>query len=101
MRFDELPAALQAAGTRLTQLPDTIGTAAAHLVLEAADPPRKTGALAATGRVVAHAAVFGDGAVDYAAPVHARDPFLERAVDATMAAVLDLADTALADAITL
>lgn len=101
MRAAELPAALAAAGARLRTLPDRLGPAAAQAVLELANPPRATGALAATGRVVAHAAVFGGGTVDYAAPVHKANPFLDRAVDAALATVEALADAELADAITL
>jgi hypothetical protein len=101
MRAAELPAALAAAGARVRALPDRLDPAAAHAVLEAANPPRATGALAASGRVVANAATFGGGTVDYAAPVHAANPFLDRAVDAALAVVLALADDELADAITL
>lgn len=101
MRADDLPGALAAAAGRLRTLPDRLGPDAAQAVLEAANPPRATGALAASGRVIANAAVFGGGTVDYAAPVHKANPFLDRAVDAVLATVLDLADAALADAITL
>ena len=101
MRLDDLPAALAAAGSRLAAIPDQLGPAAAQAVLDQADPPRATGALANSGRVIANAAVFGGGTVDYAAPVHKADPFLDRAVDAALATVLDLADAQLADAITL
>lgn len=101
MRLDELPAALAAAGARVQALPDDLGPLAAQAVLDAADPPRATNALASSGRVVDNAAVFGGGTVDYAAPVHKANPFLDRAVEAAAAAVLDLADAKLADAITL
>lgn len=101
MRADDLPTALAAAGGRLRALPERLEPAAAQAVLEAADPPRATGALGNSGRVIANAAVFGGGTVDYAAPVHHANPFLDRAVDAALATVLELADTELADAITL
>lgn len=101
MRADELPAALAAAGARLRTLPDRLEPTAAQAILDAASPPRATGALANSGRVIANAAVFGGGTVDYAAPVHKANPFLDRAVDAALSAVVDLADAELADAITL
>jgi hypothetical protein len=101
MRLDELPAALAAAGARVRALPDDLGPLAAQAVLEATNPPRATGALASSGRVVASAVVFGGGTVDYAAPVHKANPFLDRAVEATATTVLDLAERHLADAITL
>lgn len=101
MDLDQLPAALAAAGGRVTGLGDTLGPDAAVAILEAARPPRRTGALAATGRVEAASVLFGGGLVDYAAPVHAANPWLDRAAAAADAAVLDLADVQLAAAITL
>lgn len=101
MRAAELPAAIAAAGARLRTLPDRVDPAAAQAIVDAATPPRATGALANSGRVIANAAVFGGGTVDYAAPVHKANPFLDRAADAVLSTVLDLADTELADAITL
>lgn len=101
MRATELPAALAAAGARVRALPDRLGPAAAQAVLELANPPRATGALANSGRVIANAATYGGGTVDYAAPVHKANPFLDRAVDAALATITELADHELADAITL
>lgn len=97
----ELPARLASAGSRVRALPDTLDPAAAQAILDAATPPRATGALGNSGRIIAHAVVFGGGTVDYAAPVHARTPFLDAAVDATATTVAELADRMLADAITL
>lgn len=101
MRLDELPAALAAAGARVRALADELGPEVAQAVLDATDPPRATGALANSGRVVESAAVFGGGTVDYAAAVHKANPFLDRAVEAVEAATLELADTRLATATTL
>lgn len=101
MRVDELPAALDAAAVRLRAAADELDTQTAQAVLDAAKPPRATSALAGSGRVVANAAVFGGGLVDYAAPVHKANPFLDRAVEAVDAVALDLADRLVADAITL
>ena len=101
MDFTELPAALTAAAARVASLPETLPPAAAALVLTATQPPRRSGALIATGRVEGGAAVFGGGIVHYAGYVHAVTPFLTRAVEVTDAAVLDLAETALDTAIAL
>lgn len=101
MSVDQLPAALEAAGSRLRAMPSRLGPSAAQAILDAANPPRDKGALDASGRVIANAAVFGGGTVTYAAPVHKANPFLDRAVDAALENVLDLAAAELADAITL
>lgn len=101
MRLDELPAALDAAAARLRAAAAELDTQVAQAVVDAADPPRATGALANSGRVIANAAVFGGGTVDYAAPVHKLNPYLDRAVEATQATALDLADRLVASAVTL
>lgn len=97
----ELPGRAADAAARLVELAATLPTRAAELVLSEARPrtPRRSGALASSGRVETDAAVFGGGVVDYAAPVHSLDPFLEDAVQATAEQVADLlaadVDTAL------
>lgn len=101
MYLDELPAALAAAAARLRAARAELDAQVAQAVLAAATPPRATGALANSGRVVVNAVVFGGGTVDYAAPVHKRNPFLDRAVEASQPAVLDLADRLVASAVTL
>lgn len=101
MDLEQLPAALAAAGDRLGDLPDTLPPKAAALLLERTRPPRLTGALEATGRVDRGAVVFGGGVVDYAAPVHAANPFLTRAAEATEAELLDLTATEVDTATTL
>lgn len=101
MRLVELPAALDAAAARLQVAAAELDATAAQAVLDAAQPPRATGALANSGRVIANAAVFGGGTVDYAAPVHKANPWLDRAVEAAQSVVLDLADRAVSAATTL
>lgn len=66
---------------------------AGNLVAAAVDAPVRTGALAATVHAAAGpdgvALVAGSPDVTYAAPVHARNPFLTRALTAREDAVLD------------
>ncbi len=90
MDLDALPAALAAAGDRLADAGDTLPDRVAALILDRTRPPRRTGALAASGRVESASVVFGGGLVDYAAPVHAANPFLARATEATEADAADL-----------
>lgn len=101
MDLDALPDALAAAGERVQALTDTLPPQVAQLVLDAAKPPTRTGALAATGRVEEASVVYGGGVVTYAAPVHAANPWLDAAQLDTDDQAADLADAALADAITL
>lgn len=101
MDLDELPAALAAAAVRVQALADTLPPQVAQLILEAAAPPIRSGALAATGRVEEASVVYGGGVVTYAAPVHAANPWLDAAQLATDDAAADLADAQLADAVTL
>jgi hypothetical protein len=101
MDFHQLPAALQAAGGRVAELEHTFPPRAAEVILEATRPPRLTGALDATGRTEGASVLFGGGLVDYAAPVHKLNPYLDRGVERAEAAVLDLAEAMLAEAITL
>lgn len=101
MRPGELPAALAAAGARLAHVPAELEPRAAQLILDNANPPRRTSALANSGRVIDNAAVFGGGTVTYAAPVQAATRFLDLAVVAAETAVADLADDLVGDAITL
>lgn len=101
MRVDELPAALDAAAVRLRAAATALDADVAQAVVDAATPPRATGALANSGRVIANAAVFGGGLVGYAAPVQKATGFLDLAVQRTEALALELADAAVADALTL
>lgn len=101
MDLDQFPAAVKAAAERVQVLADTLPAEAAAAVLDAADPPRRTGALADTGRVEAASVVYGGGLVDYAAPVHSRNPWLDVAAAKADDTVADLADARLAEALTL
>lgn len=101
MRVDELPAALEAAAARLRAAAPALDADAAQAIVDEANPPRATGALVSSGRVVTNAAVFGGGLVDYAAPVNKATGFLDLAVQRAEATALDLAAAAVADAITL
>lgn len=101
MDLDQLPAALAAAGERVQALGESLPDQAAQLILEAANPPRRTSALADTGRVEDGAVLYGGGVVDYAAPVHALRPWLDAAVLVTEEAVADLAEAELDTAMTL
>lgn len=101
MDLDQLPDALAAAGERVRALADTLPDQAAQLILDAAEPPRRTNALAATARVEDGAVVYGGGVVDYAAPVHVLRPWLDAAVIVTEDAVADLAESELDTALTL
>lgn len=98
MDLSELPAALTAAGGRVAELPAELDPEAAALVLAQATPPRRTGALAASGRVEASSVMFGGGVVDYAPEVEAASPFLAPALVKALPAVLHLAAAKLADA---
>lgn len=91
--LEHLAGRVSAAGDALADLATTYPAAAAALVLEHANPPRATGRLEQSGHVEVDAAVFGGGVVDYAAAVHAVDPFLDRAALEAEAAVADLFDT--------
>ncbi len=99
MDLTDAPAALAAAGARVAALETTLPNLAAKAILAAANPPRATGALDATGRVEAGLVLYGGGVVDYAAPAHKLNPWLDRAADT--APVVDLAADELAQAITL
>lgn len=101
MDLDALPEALAAAGQRVQALADTLPPQVAQLILDAAKPPVRTGALAASGRVEQASVVYGGGIVTYAAPVHSANPWLDAAQLAADDAAADLADNQLADAITL
>lgn len=101
MDLDQLPDALAASAQRVQALGDTLPTDAATLILAAAKPPVRTGALAATGRVEDASVVYGGGTVTYAAPVHSVNPWLEVAVLSTEEDVADLAESQLDTAITL
>lgn len=101
MDLDQLPAALAVAGERVRALGESLPDAAAQLILDAANPPRLSGALADTGRVEDGTVLYGGGVVDYAAPVHALRPWVDVAVLATEDAVADLAESELDDAMTL
>lgn len=101
MDLEALPAALAAAGTRLEALPETLPAAAAAAILTRVRPPRKTAALAATGRVEDGAVMFGGGTVDYAGYVHAASPFLPAGYAAAETTILDLTAAAVDKATTL
>jgi hypothetical protein len=101
MDLDQLPAALAAAGERVRALGESLPDQAAELILDAANPPRLTGALTATGRTDDGAVLYGGGVVDYAAPVHAVHPWLDAAVLAVEDQVADLAESELDTAMTL
>lgn len=94
MDLERLPAALAAAGERLEALEDDLPPRAAAVVLSHTRPPRKTGALAGTGRVVGPSVTFGGGRVDYVRPVLAANNFLTRAEAAAEAELLELTTTA-------
>lgn len=97
--LDDLPGRVSAATADLAAVADTFPAQAAELILERTDPPRRTGALASTGRVVVDAVVFGSELVDYAAPVHAANPFVDRATVAAEADVGALFETTTGDAL--
>lgn len=101
MDLDALPAALAAAGDRLGDTADTLPDKVAGLILSRTRPPQRTSALAASGRVESGSVMFGGGTVDYAAPVHAANPFLSRAEEATAEEVADLLATTVDTATTL
>lgn len=101
MRVDELPAALDAAAAHLRASVPALDADAAQVIVDTAKPPRATGALASSGRVIANAAVFGGGLVDYAAPVNKATGFLDLAAQRAEDTALELADAVVADAITL
>jgi hypothetical protein len=88
---DQLAAGFRAASGELGAAADTLPSRAAAAVLgeQLARVPRATGALASSGRVEADAAVFGNGVVDYAAPVNAATGFAD---DGTLAAEDTAAD---------
>jgi hypothetical protein len=99
--LDQLPDALAAAAERVRALGESLPDQAAQAILDAADPPRLSGALAATGRVEDGTVLYGGGVVDYAAPVHALQPWLDAAALAADDAVADLAERGLDTAMTL
>jgi hypothetical protein len=80
----ELAAGFDAASRELETAATTLPARVAAVALDGAllRVPRRSGALAGTGRVESDAAVFGGGVVDYAAPVNARTGFLDAGVPA-------------------
>lgn len=90
---DAFASSVAAAGAQLVNL-QPVNDAAGVLVLDAADIPYKTGRLAGTVHAIADDQgvdlVAGGPAAPYAAVVHARDPFLVRALTDREDAVLDL-----------
>jgi hypothetical protein len=98
-----LPARVSAAADALAGIPERVDAAAARLVLDAALPrtPRARGWLANTGRVdttgAAVSVEFGGGRVDYAAAVHAANPWMASAAAYTEAAAGNLNAAAVDD----
>jgi hypothetical protein len=91
--LDRFVETLADAAEQLADL-DTVNREAGALVVAAVEAPRLTGALASTVAAVADRDGFtltaGGPAVPYAAIVHARNPFLTRALDDEEQRVTDL-----------
>lgn len=85
---DRLAATLADAGRTIADLPDDVHRDAGRQALDAAVIPRRTGHLASTAAVVVVAAGFAlTATADYAAIVHANDPFFSRAIEAKANAI--------------
>lgn len=89
---DHLADTLDQAGDKLSDL-TSVNADAADDVLGVVDPPYLTGRLASTVDAVVDALGFtltaGGPAAPYGPIVHARDPFLTRALNARETAVID------------